>query len=106
MPRLLYVRRIAAALALCSLGAFLVGFGPFLSVASVGPAASGDSQGFSVNRFRKGDRLPVHPSGALWRNRSVPDRLQSQEKAPFGCDPAFSPVTSPKASLVYGRCMA
>jgi hypothetical protein len=106
MPRLLYVRRIAAALALCLLGAFLVGFGPLLSVASIGPGVSGYSQGFSVNRFRKGDRLSVRPSGALWRNLRVPDRLQSQEKAPFGCDPAFSPVTSPRASLVYGRCIA
>lgn len=103
MVRLLYVR-IAGALALCSLAFLFLSTDPFLSAASIGPGVSGHDRAFSVNRFRKGDRLPRRPAGAIWRNR-VPDGLQSQEKLPFGCDPAFSPVTSPALSSIYGRCM-
>ena len=110
MARLLYVRivyvRILGALALCSLAFLLVSLDPFLSAAPIGSGVSGHTPAFSVNRFRKGDRLPLYHPGAVWRDLRVPDGLQSQEKVPFGCDPAFSPVSAPSLSTVYGRCMA
>ncbi len=105
MVRLLCLR-IAGAIALCSLGFLLVSFDPFLSAAPIGVGSSDHTPAVSVNRFRKGDRLPLHHSGAVWRDLRVPDGLQSQRKVPFGCDPAFSPVASPSMSKVYGRCMA
>jgi hypothetical protein len=40
------------------------------------------------------------------RKPPMPDGLQTQEKTPVGCDPAFSPVSSPARVVVYGRCMA
>jgi hypothetical protein len=95
----------AAALALCSLAFLLVSLDPFLSAAPVGHSVSGQAPSFTVNRFRKGDRLPIRPSGAIWRDLRELDGLQTQQKVPLGCDPAFSPVTSPALSGVYGRCM-
>jgi len=78
---------------------------PFLNAASIGPGVS-RGPAFSVNRDRKGDRLPLHPSRTIWREFRVPDGRQSQQRVPLGCDLAFSPVTSPALSKVYGRCMA
>jgi hypothetical protein len=105
MARLLYVR-ISGALALCSLAFLFVSTNPFLSAASIGPGVSGHNRAFSVNRFRKGDRLPLRPAGTIWRDPHAPHGLQSQEKVPFGCDAAFSPVASPSLSAVFGRCTA
>jgi hypothetical protein len=105
MARLFYIRA-AAALALCSLGFLLVSLDPFLSAAPVGQGVSGPAPSLTVNHFRKGNRLPVRPSGANWpSNPRGPAGLQTQQKVPLGCDPAFSPVTSPALSGVYGRCM-
>lgn len=103
--RILYVR-ILGALALCSLAFLLLSLDPFLSAAAMRPGISGPTPAVSVNRFRKGDRLPLYHPGAVWRDPSAPNGLQSQEKVPFGCDPAFSPVSAPSLSTVYGRCMA
>jgi hypothetical protein len=105
MARLFYLR-IAGAVALCSLAFLLVSFDPFLRAAPIGAGASEHTPTFSVNRFRKGDRLPLYHPGTVWRDLRVPDGLQSQRKVPFGCDPAFSPVATPSLSTVYGRCMA
>lgn len=105
MARFFYLRA-AGAVALCSLAFLLVSFDPFLSAAPIGAGLSDRTPAVSVNHFRKGDRLPlVHP-GEVWRDLRVPGTLQSQQRVPFGCDPAFSPVASPSMSRVYGRCMA
>jgi hypothetical protein len=103
MARLCYLS-IASVLALASLAFFLVSFAPLLSAAPFSPGISDRTPAMSVNRFRKGDRLPVH-SGALRQDRQGPDGLQTQGTVPVGCDPAFSPVTSPALSKLYGRCM-
>ena len=116
MARLLSVRlylRFASAAALLAL-AFSIGtLDPFrLSAAPLlkAPAGSGDFTG-NVNRSNKGDRLPLFNSGAgnseandTSRSR-VPRRFESGVKKPVGCDPAFSPVASPSAITVYGRCI-
>lgn len=106
--------RIAGALGLLSLAFFLVSLDPFLRAAPIAaPGVGDDTPPVSVNRFRKGDRLPLFKSGdssrtganpAVWRDRA-PDRLQTREKMPIGCEPAFSPVSSPSPAIVYGRCM-
>ena len=107
MARLFYLS-VAGMLALASLAFFVVGFAPLLSAAPFSPGISDRTPAVSVNRFRKGDRLPVRDTQAIQPDLQMPDGLeiQSQGKVPLGCDPAFSPVTSPALSNLYGRCMS
>jgi hypothetical protein len=101
--------RVVSVVGLLSLAFFLVSLDPFLNAAPV----AGSTPPFSVNHFRKGDRLPVVNSGVsgrtgeVWRdNARGPSRLETREKAPpVGCDPAFSPVAAPSRIAIYGRCM-
>lgn len=117
MARLVILRlypRVMGALAIVALAVFLVGLDPLLgAVPGNGPGVTERTPPVTVNRYRKGDRLPlVHPapdglrSPGAWRKLPMPDGLQTQERAPIGCDPAFSPVSSPAPVVVYGRCMA
>ncbi len=112
----LRVVRLVCAGALVSLAFFFGSLDPFLRAAPITSTAVSDrTPPVSVNRYRKGDRLPLFkssdnaaPSGS---NRSVwwdPRGLNGSEahrKVPVGCDPAFSPVVSPSLAVVYGRCM-
>jgi hypothetical protein len=107
--------RFVGALGIVALAVILVGLDPLLGAApSAGTGASERTPAVSVNRFRKGDRLPIVQPGALsgrtnqdvWRGRPIPDGLQTEEKTPIGCDPAFSPVSSPARAAIYGRCIA
>ena len=107
MARLVVLRlypRIMGACAILALAVFLVSLDPLLgAVPSPGPGASERTPPVSVNRLLKGDRLPfVHPGAS--RGRALPGGLQTRERAPLGCDPAFSPVSSPAKVVVYGRC--
>jgi hypothetical protein len=115
--RLVFLRlypRVVSALAIVALAVFLVGLDPLLgAVPGGGPAATERTPPVMVNRDRKGDQLPlVHPgpdslkSPGAWRQMPMPNGLQTRERAPIGCDPAFSPVSSPAPVVVYGRCMA
>ena len=61
---------------------------------------------FTVNQFRKGDRLPMTRTPAVSRDLLTPPSLQSKKKLPVGCDPVLGPIASPAASSVYGRCIA
>ena len=108
MARLVVLRlypRVVSAFAVVALGVFLVGLDPLLgAVPNFAPAAMERTPPVSVNHFRKGDRLPqVQPGLAV---RPMPNGLQTQDSAPLGCDPAFSPVSSPAPVVVYGRCTA
>ena len=107
MARLYYLS-IAGVLALASLAFFVVGFAPLLNAAPFSQGISDRAPTVSVNRFRKGDRLPLVDTRALPPGPQMPDGLeiQSQGKVPLGCDPAFSPVTSPALANLYGRCMS
>jgi hypothetical protein len=99
MADLLSIRlfiRVASVAGLLVFALPLVSMDPFLSAAPV----TGATQ--TVNRTLKGDRLlmfdsRVSPAG-------TPLQLQTQEKMPEGCDPAFSPVSSPSLANFYGRC--
>ncbi|MGB6534577.1 MAG: hypothetical protein WBF58_01290 [Xanthobacteraceae bacterium] len=105
MARLL-VTRILGAVALCSVALLLVGLAPL--PAPVGPAVglgvgagvSAHAPTVTVNRFRKGDRLPLFTAG----RDGTPQGLESRRRVPVGCDPAFSPVSTPALSTLYGRC--
>jgi hypothetical protein len=105
MTRFFYLR-IASALVACSVAFLLVSFDPYLSAAPIAPDASDNTPAVSVNRLRKGDRLPLYDSGTALRDFRGPEGLQSRKGVPFGCDRAFSPVSAPSLSAVYGRCMA
>ena len=108
--------RIVGAGALVSL-AFLFGsLDPFLRAAPVTVAAVSDRPpSVSINRYPKGDRLPLPknadnsgPVGSyhvIWWNLRGLNGLQADGQVPVGCDPAFSPVASPSLAVVYGRCM-
>ena len=96
MTRLLFVR-FAGALGVTALALFFVGLIPFLSAEP--SAGAWLASTFSVNREYKGDRLPL-PSDIRSQRRS-----QMPAEVPVGCDPAFSPVSSPRMAYFYGRCM-
>jgi hypothetical protein len=109
MARLVVLRlypRVVGAFAIVALGVFLVGLDPLLgAVPGFGPGATERTPPVSVNHFRKGDRLPLFHPG-LYSGKPTPNGLQTRETPPLGCDPAFSPVSSPAPVAVYGRCMA
>lgn len=108
MTRLVFVR-IAGAAGMIALGFFFVGLIPFLSAdPSAGARPLARTPAVEVNRAFKGDRLPL-PSeinSALSRNDPRTQRARAPEEIPVGCDPAFSPVASPRLATYYGRCAA
>jgi hypothetical protein len=117
MARLVVLRlypRLAGAFGILALAFLLIGLDPLLGAApSSGSGAVERTPAMSVNHFRKGDRLPLLHPGSLnvpsnqgvWQGQRLPNGLQTQEQTPLGCDPAFSPVSSPARAVVYGRCM-
>jgi hypothetical protein len=117
MARLVVLRlypRLVGAFGIVALAFLLVSLDPLLGAApSAGTGVTAPTPAVSVNRSRKGDRLPLAHPGTLngptnqgvRHGRPMPDGLQTQERAPAGCDPAFSPVSSPARAGVYGRCI-
>jgi hypothetical protein len=64
---------------------------------------------FKVNRAAKGDQLAVRRTGSkelpvqiMIRKPSAP---QQKQRIMEGCDPLFSPVTTPSMAHVPGRCV-
>jgi hypothetical protein len=90
-----------AALAFC-----LVGLSPFLgSEPTAGAGLSTRTAPVSVDRTYKGDRLSV-PSEINSAVSRVGSGSRSPTEIPFACDPAFSPISSPRFAHIYGRCMS
>jgi hypothetical protein len=112
MARLFFLRiylRLASAVGLLSLAFFLISLDPFLSAAPFD--ASGMTSAVKVNRALKGDRLPLFDPDVSGQRGVAPVRefgagggLHMRGKIPIGCDHAFSPVSAPSLSDVYGRC--
>jgi len=109
--------RIVGALAFVSLVFLFASLDPFLRAAPIsGPAFNDRTPAVSVNRYRKGDRLPVLNNsdnsnragarGAVWWDLRGQDSSQAHKQVPIGCDPAFSPVSSPSLATVFGRCLS
>ena len=104
--------RIAAAVGVLTLAFVLASLDPFLSAAPLagGPGAIDRTPPVAVDRTLKGDRLPLFDSTAS-KPTALPDELRAREqsptraKVPVGCDPSFSPVSSPSMAHFYGRCM-
>jgi hypothetical protein len=106
MIKRLFVR-VAGALGVTSLALLLVGLIPFLSMApSAGAGYTDNPSGVTVNREFKGDRLPFPPdfNTAFSRSQFRSRYSETPQEIPVGCDPAFSPVTSPALAYYYGRC--
>jgi hypothetical protein len=108
--------RIVGAGALVSLAFLFCGLDPFLRAAPVTAAAVSDRiPSVSVNRYPKGDRLPLFKSSdnsgpartgpVIWWDLRGLNGSQAHRQVPVGCDPSFSPVASPSLAVVYGRCM-
>jgi hypothetical protein len=102
--------RIGGALGVTALALCFLGLIPFLSA---GPTAGAgympSAPGFTVNREFKGDRLPIHAAfnSSAWQTEFGPQvRARTPHEIPFGCDPSFSPISSPRLAYVYGRCLS
>jgi hypothetical protein len=114
MAKALFVRtfiRMASAIGLISLSLFFVGLIPFLSAGpSAGASFAVRAPATSVNREFKSDRLPLPSDTNSAFSKSEPQRSQSSKpvqglkEIPDGCDPSFSPITTPQLANVFGRC--
>jgi hypothetical protein len=79
--------------------------GGFCAVSVPGVARNGNTTMVSVDRTKKGDRLPPH-NVELSRGptSSLPAAVAFPRKVPLGCDPAFSAVVDPARANIFGRC--
>jgi hypothetical protein len=61
----------------------------------------------SVDRALKGDRLTNAPAPAPTKNgpKSQPSLERTSKRVPLGCDRAFSSMSSPQFSTLFGRCL-
>ncbi len=101
--------RLASAVGVCSLVLFTAALLVFPSLPTTGAGLSTAQSRVSVDRTRKGDRLPLaKPANGpeeLAAPPLSPARTLPQSKIPTGCDPAFSPISSPQLGHVYKRCV-
>lgn len=101
--------RLAGAVGILSLASFTVGLMAFPSLPTTGASLSAPKSAVSVNRARKGDRLPMlKPIESRDEVGSPLSPLHTlpQGQIPPGCDRAFSPISSPLLAHVFRRCMA
>ncbi len=100
--------RIASGVGFLSLLLFTAALIAFPSLPTTGAGLSATHPSVVVNRAHKGDRLPtVKPA-----NRPdelglplSPARAMPPGAIPPGCDPAFSPISSPQLAHVFRRCL-
>jgi hypothetical protein len=92
-------RRTLAAAGILALAWWVMGAAPLLATA---PGLTNSTPQFTVNRFHKGDRLPMTRTPAVRHDLHMPQSLQSGKRLPLGCDPALGPIA---AKSIYGRCM-
>jgi hypothetical protein len=57
-----------------------------------------------VDRTLKGDRLTNAPAAGKIGSKPQPSFV-SAHKVPIGCDRAFSSMSSPQFSTIFGRCL-
>jgi hypothetical protein len=101
--------RITDALGVTALAGCFLGLIPFLSAGPSGAGYVPSTPGFTVNRALKGDRLPMHDAlnASAWKTEFGSFvRAGAPHEIPVGCDPAFSPVSSPRLAYIYGRCLS
>ncbi len=101
--------RVAGAVGLLSLALLTAGL-ISLPIPTTGAALPATSPALSVNRTLKGDRLPISRP-TVWPDEhgadapGAPVHARSRAQIPFGCDRAFSPISSPLLAHVFRRCM-
>lgn len=111
MAKLLFAR-IASAIGMTALAVAFLGLIPFLSAdPTAGAGLTVRTQTLTVDRTLKGDRMPlpaeINAAVSRVEPKLLPQQSQSQpQEIPFACDAAFSPIVSPRLSLVYGRCLS
>ena len=54
-----------------------------------------------VDRALKGDRLAIEPADT----KKSPPLVRTGKRIPMGCDRAFSSMSSPQFSSLFGRCV-
>ena len=60
---------------------------------------------FPVDRALKGDRLTNAPAPAKNEPKSQPSLERAGKQVPMGCDRAFSSMSAPQFSTLFGRCL-
>ncbi len=103
--------RIAGAMGVLLLALVTAGLVSVPSFPTTGAGLSATEPTISVNRVRKGDRLPilgptVRPLGLAPASPPSRSPARAQSQIPPGCDPAFSPISSPLLAHVFKRCIA
>ena len=96
-----------------SLALFTAGLVSVPSFPTTGAGLPPAGQTVAVNRAHKADRLPV--LGPAVRPElgspaalppAAPLSARPSARIPAGCDPAFSPISSPRLAHVFKRCIA
>jgi hypothetical protein len=97
-------RRTIAAGGILALAWGVMGAAPLWN-ADPAPGLINSAPQFTVNRLRKGNRLPMTRTPAAGHGLFKTRSLQKGKQLPLGCDAAFAPTASPASKSVYGRCM-
>ncbi len=100
--RTLFLRTPKNAAAIAVLGC-LIAAGFTAASSNAGLAKGERSETGSVNRTKKGDRLPL--ALKLTPNTSS-SLVLTLPRPPMGCDPAFSRNADPARAHIFGRCIS
>jgi hypothetical protein len=108
-PMCVTTARLASAVGVCSLVLFTAALLVFPSLPTTGAGLSTAPGRVLVDRTLKGDRLPLAKPAKEADEFAAPPlspvRTLPQRKVPAGCDPAFSPISSPQLAHVFRRCV-
>ena len=99
--------RLASAVGVCSLVLFTAALIVFPSLPTTAGLYTAPDR-VLVDRAHKGDRLPVaKPANQADEFAAPPSPVRTLplRKIPAGCDPAFSPISSPQLAHVFRRCV-
>ena len=96
-------RRAAKNIALIGIVGCLAVTGFAAAVTGAGAALNSQSDGVSVDRTHKGDRLPLAVKDTPTVSSPVVTTLS---QPPIGCEPAFSRAADPKRAHIFGRCIS
>ena len=58
-----------------------------------------------IDRALKGDRLSNASTPTKDGPKSQPSLVRAEKRVPVGCDRAFSSISSPHFSTIFGRCL-
>jgi len=96
--------RSAGVMGVAALALFTAGLATFPSFPTT-RAGLFDQHSVTVNRALKGDRSPIRAALQPAPAGTLPVRDLPAPEIPFGCDRAFSPISSPELTNVFRRCM-